>query len=61
MIPYNKYFDKNSEITFLDIYNYLLDKKKIAIGLKEQSTVILNPHSNKKINNSHEIIIITDE
>ena len=61
MIPYSKYFGANNEMSFLDIYNYLLNKKKIAIGLKEQSTVILNPRSDKKVNNSYEIIIITDE
>ena len=60
MLPYNKYFsDKN--MPFAKAYDYFLNINKIAIGIKRQSQIILNPNIDETINIDEEIIIITAE
>lgn len=57
MIPYNQ-IDTNEKENFMDIYNYFLNDRKIAIGIKQLSRIILNPNQEIKIDDSCEIIVI---
>lgn len=57
MIPYNQ-IGTNEKDNFIDIYNYFLNDRKIAIGIKQLSKIILNPSNEIKIDDSCEIIVI---
>ncbi|WP_157150556.1 CASTOR/POLLUX-related putative ion channel [Brachyspira sp. SAP_772] len=58
MVPYNQLHIDKKENKFIDIYKKLIEKRKIAIGIKERSKIILNPDEEIKIDEGSEIIVI---